>query len=233
MSASLNLYRLQQIDTQLDHTTQQMAEIESLLADDSLVRDSEAQRNAALSELTKGKILLQQAEYNVQEQKIKIQQTEAALYGGKVRNPKELQDLQHESASLSKYLVTLEDRLLDAMLSVEEQEAEASAKQQEYLQVIASTQQKHAGWQGEASRLSQLRERLIIERQAAENAIPENDLAVYQQLRKTRSGLAVAKIIDRTCAACGAALTPALVQAANSPNQFARCASCGRILYPG
>ena len=119
------------------------------------------------------------------------------------------------------------------MLNVEDLEAEASEKQQVYLQVIVSTEEKHAEWRGEATRLAQLLERLTFERQAAENVVAPNDLSIYQQLRKTRNGLAVAKIVDRTCGACGAVLTPALIQAANSPNQFARCASCGRILYPG
>ncbi len=233
MSTSLNLYRLQLIDSQLDHTSQQITEMESFLADDSLVKEAELQKTSAQSELTKGRKVLQQADFHVQEQKIKIEQTEAALYGGKVRNPKELQDLQHESASLKKYLLTLEDRLLEAMLNVEELEVEASVKQKEYLQIVASTEQKHAEWRGELSRLTQLHERLTVERLAAENTIPPNDRSIYQQLRKTRSGVAVVKIADRTCGACGAALTPALVQAANSPNQYARCASCGRILYPG
>ena len=119
MSTSLNLYRLQQIDTQLDHTGQQMAEIESLLADDSLVKEAESQRNSAQTELTKGRKLLQQAEYNVQEQKIKIQQTEAALYGGKVRNPKELQDLQHEAEALILFRRPLDSRLFPDMMLLE------------------------------------------------------------------------------------------------------------------
>ena len=38
----------------------------------------------------------------------KLQQAEASLYGGTVRNPKELQDLQAEVASLKKHLITLD-----------------------------------------------------------------------------------------------------------------------------
>lgn len=46
---------------------------------------------------------LKTAEAEAEAQKIKIEQTEASLYGGSVHNPKELQDLQREVASLKKH----------------------------------------------------------------------------------------------------------------------------------
>lgn len=233
MSLSLNLYRLQQIDTQLDQTNQRLLTIQALLADTTLLDEVMARKTTSETALLAERKRLQQADRLVQEQKIKIEQTEAALYGGKVRNPKELQDLQLESASLKKHLSTLEDRMLEIMFSVDEQEAEVSALDSEYLNIQAHTEQGHAQLRGEVTSLEQLRERLILEHQAAENVISAADLQIYQQLRKTRNGVAVAKITDRTCGACGASLTPALVQAANAPTQFARCASCSRILYPG
>ncbi len=55
-------------------------------------------------------------------QKVKIEQTEATLYGGKVRNPKELQDLQNEAAALKRYLAVLEDRQLEQMIALEDVE---------------------------------------------------------------------------------------------------------------
>ena len=74
-------------------------------------------------------------------------------------------------------------------------------------------------------------ERLQVERSAAEQAISPQDLEIYMQLRKSRSGVAVTKIVDRTCSACGFSLPPALAQAASSPIQIVRCTSCSRILY--
>jgi uncharacterized pyridoxal phosphate-containing UPF0001 family protein len=38
---------------------------------------------------------LKQTEADVEKQRIKIEQTESSLYGGRVQNPKELQDLQN------------------------------------------------------------------------------------------------------------------------------------------
>ena len=62
---------------------------------------------------------MKQSEAEVEKQRIKIEQTEASLYGGHVHNPKELQDLQKDVASLKRHLETLEERQLEAMLVVE------------------------------------------------------------------------------------------------------------------
>jgi uncharacterized protein len=53
-----------------------------------------------------------------------MQTSEASLYGGKIRNPKELQDLQVEIAALKRRTATLEDEQLEAMLAVEDAETQ-------------------------------------------------------------------------------------------------------------
>ncbi|NIM05125.1 MAG: hypothetical protein GTN65_05800, partial [Armatimonadetes bacterium] len=60
------------------------------------------------------------AKHEVEDQRLKIQKTDEALYGGSVANPKELEDLQMESEALKRYLETLEDRYLEAMLEQDE-----------------------------------------------------------------------------------------------------------------
>src|SRR5687768_18403957 len=62
---------------------------------------------------------LKLSEAEVEKQSIKIEQTESSLYGGRVHNPKELQDLQKDVASLKRHLSTLEERELEAMLVAE------------------------------------------------------------------------------------------------------------------
>ena len=76
-------------------------------------------------------------------------------------------------------------------------------------------------------------QRLQVERQAATSSVPEADLKLYNQLRQSRRGVAVARVTDTYCTACGSTLSAALLHAARSPNQITRCDSCGRILYTG
>jgi hypothetical protein len=97
MSQSFKLFRLQQIDSVLDKSHDRLKEIDRLLADDSQVRLSEQRLENAKKKRFEAEKSLRLAEDNVQEQRLKIERSQAALYGGKISNPKELQDLQQES----------------------------------------------------------------------------------------------------------------------------------------
>jgi hypothetical protein len=233
MSLSSQLYRLQQIDTLLDQTNNRLDELEKLLSDQTPLLQAEESSQKAEQVLLEATKQLRQAENHARDQRIKIEQDEASLYSGKMRNPKELQDLQNEVAALKRHLVTLEDKQFEIMIAVEEAESIAKEAKSIVAQVQAQMVEKNAHLNAEKTKLIKEKERLVVERQVACNALSPQDLDLYHQLRKSRRGIAVTLVAERTCTACGSTLTPALVQAANSPGQIVRCPSCSRILYPG
>lgn len=231
MSRPFKLYRLQQIDTQLDQLRSRVNKIESELADDSELRQAEERAATEKGILLAAQKKLHQAEYETQQQRIKIEQTESALYGGKVRNPKELQDLQNELGSLKRHLSVLDERQFEAML----QEESANQQYQSMLDEQSKIKLEHAN---RTQQLTIEKDKLLkeiknseTERAAAENLVEPGDISVYLQLRQKRRGIAVSKIVDKACAACGSTLSAALLNAAHSPNQLNYCESCGRILY--
>ncbi len=230
---SFKLYRLQQIDSKLDQARMRLQEIDAALRDNEALDQAQQRNSSAVAQLEKERKALRKAEEIVQEQRLKIEQTESTLYGGKVRNPKELQDMQNETVSLKRYLSVLEDRQLDMMLSVEEAETNASAAAADLDQVQAAVAQQNSSLIAEQRKLIKDSEQLESERAAATATIPKEDLVLYEQLRKQRRGVAVAKVADKACSACGSTLSTALLHAALSPSQLARCETCGRILYGG
>jgi predicted nucleic acid-binding Zn-ribbon protein len=233
MSSPFKLFRLQQIDLQLDRTRARLREIQAALEENSVLRAVMGKVAARERELQESKKILQRAEGEVQAQRIKIEQTEASLYGGKIRNPKELQDLQNEAAALKRYRDVLEDRQLEAMMSVEEFEGALDEAATELKAVQERGAVQNASLLSEQSALYKDVERLENERQAATSSLEAPELRTYEQLRLARNGIAVAKVTDRACAACGSTLSAALLSAARSPNQITRCSTCNRILYMG
>jgi uncharacterized protein len=233
MSSPFKLFRLQQIDLQLDRTRARLREIQAALEENSVLRAVMGKVAARERELQESKKILQRAEGEVQAQRIKIEQTEASLYGGKIRNPKELQDLQNEAAALKRYRDVLEDRQLEAMMSVEEFEGALDEAAAELKAVQERGAVQNASLLSEQSALYKDVERLENERQAATSSLEAPELRTYEQLRLARNGIAVAKVTDRACAACGSTLSAALLSAARSPNQITRCSTCNRILYMG
>ena len=233
MSQPFKLFRLQQIDSQLDWMQARVREIEVELITDEALQQATEHAEEASRNLKDARQKLRQAEDDVRQQRLKIEQTESTLYGGKVRNPKELQDLQNETAALKRYLTVLEDRQLEAMLG-EEEAASSSQLTKSELDHAQAQHDQHCGeLMVEKGKLERDISRFDEERQAAASTIPDADRQLYDQLRQKRRGVAVSKVTDRACSACGSTLNSVLLQAAHSPNQLTRCDTCGRILYIG
>ena len=231
MSASLGLYRLQLLDSRMDEVRARLEEIRHTLENDQEVLRAKKRVTEADSNLKLAQHALQQAEAEVNKQKVKIEQSEANLYSGNVKNPKELQDLQNEIAALKRHLITLEDRQLDAMLDVETREQANQAALDDLGQVMSRLTEQNHTLTSEQSHLDKEFERLETERQAALSPLDAGLLTIYENLRQQKRGLAIASISDGACAACGATLTPAQLQSARSTSQAYNCPTCGRILY--
>ncbi|HEX2980538.1 MAG TPA: C4-type zinc ribbon domain-containing protein [Anaerolineaceae bacterium] len=233
MNEAFHLSRLQKIDTQLDHIATRLAEIDRQLAENAAVRAAEAQVEAANRALESARRNLRSAEEAVQAQRVKIELNEKSLYGGKVRNPKELQDLQNESAALKRHLSILEDQQLEMMLALEDTEKNQTAAAENLHQVQGQQAGLLATAMGDQTRLQREKTRLLAERAPLTAQVAASALELYERLRKQKRGLAVAGIEEGSCTACGSELTPAEWQSARNPNTIINCSSCGRILYAG
>jgi uncharacterized protein len=231
MTEPFKLYRLQQFDNQLDRAQFRLKEIEAALNDDETIRKAEQHLQEVSDTLQTARKELRKAEQDAQDQRIKIEQTEATLYGGKVRNPKELQDLQNEAAALKRYKGVLEDRQLETMIVVEEAETAVQAATANLKDVRTEFERQHSLLTDEQANVLKDVSRLGTERQAAAGSISSEDLNLYNQLRQQRRGVAVAKVNAGACSACGTTLNAALLSAARTATQITRCSACGRILY--
>ena len=233
MSSVLILYRLQKIDSQMDQVKNRLLAIDKLLNEDLAFRTAQQELADVEHALYKAQRGLKQTEDIVQTQQIKIEENEAALYGGRIRNPKELQDLQNDVASLKKYLRELENQQLDAMILLEQAEKEVTDKQAELKTVEGQHTAKNATQLGAKLTLQKEVERLDAERKAVVASISPEEIKIYERLRQQKRGIAVSPISDGSCEACGSTLTPADWQIARSPSKVSYCPTCGRIIYAG
>jgi len=231
MSAALGLFRLQQVDSQIDQIHARLKTIEETLHNDLELRAAAGQLEAAETKYKSAEREVKQSDADVEKQRIKIEQAEASLYGGQVHNPKELQDYQKDVASLKRHLETLESRELDSMMVMESAENEFLSAKTLLEQLKLKTSGQHRELVTESKALQKEIERLDSERNAATKNLPEESVQVYNRLRQQRRGVAVATISDSACAACGTTLTPAQQQSARSTSQLFNCPTCGRILY--
>jgi len=233
MSAALGLYRLQQVDTQMDQIQSRLKTILVTLENDLELRAAKEALATAENLHKKADNTLKQSEAEVEKQSIKIEQTEASLYGGTVKSPKELQDLQMDVASLKKYLGTLEERELEAMIQAEESEKELSSAKEKLVEVQASLKEQNIDLTNESEALNKDLERLEVERKAVIGTLDEQSLKTYEGLRQHKRGVAVALLSEDACSACGTTLTASQQQGTRSSSNLYYCPTCGRIVYSG
>lgn len=233
MSHSFHLFQLQKIDSQIDQGSARIREINAKIDGDLRVQEAQLQLETAQAALKAAEAGLKKIEHENAAKQVKLEQEEATLYGGKVKVPKELQDLQHEVASIKRAIAILEDQQLAAMLLVEEAQSKYDTAQRQFVQAQSEFASDHAVLLGESGMLATIGDRLQAERAAVVNQIPAATLEAYDRLRKNKRGVAVAIISDNGCSACGTELTAADRQTARSPIQEFHCPSCGRFIYGG
>lgn len=233
MNQASQLYQVQKIDTTLDQANARLAEITRIIESDKSLAMAEDDLTRAKHHLHQARRNLAMIEDNIQSVQIKQQTSEANLYGGRIRNPKELQDLQQEINALKRRLSALEDEQLEAMLVIEEAESSYSLADSTLNKVKAIVASQHALLLGERSQLVKNCERLQAERAATIQSILPENLDLYERLRKQKRGLAVVLIDEGACSGCGSSIRPAEKQLARSPSKMLPCSSCGRLIYAG
>lgn len=231
MSKVLNLYRLQKLDSQIDEKNVRLTQIDQALKSNKRIRRAKIALGKAQKNAKEIRIKLSQIEDKVEGKKIKRKLVQNSLFSGKIKNPKELQDLQRDSEALKRFISKLEDELLEVMIENETSEENEKEAISALAKARATTAEENASLLGEQLRLQEDLERSIKEREAVFGAVPSGDLTIYNQLRSRKRGLAVSDVTDGGCSICGQVLTPSDQQKIRSSNQIIFCPSCGRILY--
>jgi predicted nucleic acid-binding Zn-ribbon protein len=228
-----SLYTLQELDLALAASEARVQEIERILGDDlelqrlrTLVAEAEDQQGSAKSANTS-------AELAVTLQRDKIKRAEQILYSGTVTDPKVLEDHQQEAESLKRYLVTLEDRLLEAMIHFEEADQQLHKAKDALEEAEARLSSEHSALIQERERLDAEIARKVGEREAALANVSAEDLALYESLRQKLAGRALSLVQDSSCSACGLELASSVLQSIRSGIHIERCRQCGRIMYAG
>jgi predicted nucleic acid-binding Zn-ribbon protein len=231
MNRSHLLYRLQTIDLEIDDGKRRLEEVEAGLGESEELRQARRALQKAEDELNRWRTTLRDLELEAKSLTTKITSVEKRLYGGRLTNPKELANLQNEVSYLKRRRGELEDRQLEAMVEVEEHEAEVDGEKTTLAQVKAEWTQTQKQLIEERSELEERLAHLKKERGKLERTTGAEDLALYGELRSQKGGRAVALLKGDVCQACRVTLPTSNVQQARSGDSLSFCSSCQRILY--
>ena len=231
MSLAKSLYGLHQVDLEiqkkreiLDEVSRQLGEKEALVKTRASLLDDEKH----LAEIEKQQ---RDVEWEIDDLRSAIAKVNEKLYGGKVKNPKELLSFDQEVGIFKMNLGRKEDDLLEVMTEVE-------ATQDTVKLATERLKKLEADWRREQKILAQNQaevEGQLVElaekRQAATAGISAEALEVYEGMR-SKKGQAVVKVEQGRCQGCRLTLPVNELQRARA-GSLVRCSSCGRILYLG
>lgn len=197
------------------------AEIEKLNA---VYEELNAKSKALSAELTD--LELQQKSIEA-----KLKKIDADLYGGKVVNPREVEDLQHQIEGLKKQRAKNDERILElwemappAAKAAEEAKVPLDAKKKE----LAEHQRKMLELK---KTLEAEFKELNAKRPSAATGINPGLLARYDAIRQKHGGIGMTAVDRRgNCTMCGTLLPKKTVESALE-DKVVTCEECHRIVY--
>jgi len=159
----------------------------------------------------------------------KLTTAEGKLYSGRIKDPKELTNLQREVDGLRIRRDQLEDKALAIMDRVELSTTSVATLSDELKTLEAEW---HSQQQQLSTNMEQLKTTLSDlkhKRQLLSVKIDPQAIELYQELKKQRRQ-AVAKVEQGICRGCRISLPTTELQRARG-DSLVQCSSCGRILF--
>jgi len=228
------LLDLQRVDSGIDRLNQRKAdlpeqrELDELNEQRSGIAVTHAEAQASLDAVTREQTKL---ETEIQQIDDKVTHEQGRLYSGQVSNPKELSNIQAELDALRRRKSHLEDEELEVMERRESIEKEHGDLLTSMTDIEAKIADATARRDHASVEISEELTRLASERAQLVPTINAEVIALYEDIRARRGGVAVGALVDGTCRACGLPLSPAQRdEIKRSDDPIIRCENCRRLL---
>jgi predicted nucleic acid-binding Zn-ribbon protein len=231
MTVAKRFFELQHVDRDIDEKTTALNSIIAELDDKTKILEVEADLNAIKDRLKGIEKQRRDMEYEAEDLRKNISELHEKLYGGKVKNPKELMSMEQEKDMFQANLSKKEDSLLDLM--EEEQVAKKHPRTQKghLSDIEREWQQRQKELITDKETLETQLNQLNDKRAELISGIESQELQVYEVVRG-RKGNAVVRVEQGRCQGCHIKLPMNEWQKART-GALVQCSSCGRILYLG
>jgi uncharacterized protein len=225
------LRRLQVLDSQIDAERERIATIEASVRDRSEYALAQRRRQESVQPVHQLEADQRDLELKVGTARRQLVEVDGRLYGGKIGSPRELEDLGKRKVDLQRQIEIGDEQMLELMEQFELASSAAAEAEETLKQVVAERRTLETALIDERKALAASVRNAEAEREQIRAALDATSLRLYDRLRTTRGGQAVAEVKQRTCQGCRVTLTAAYEQRLRHGDALVICQSCGRILY--
>ena len=224
------VYQLQIADLERVETARKLQDAERSLGETDELRRAREDLAREESHLTQVRTRVRNLELELKSLTDKVAATEQRLYGGEVRNPKELESLQEDLHHLRARREGLEDSILLGLTETDESEARLRAARAHWVKVQQAWQESQADLERTVASLREQLARLDERVARLRAALPAPLLQAYEEACRKKGGRGVAAIRKGLCEGCQVSVPTSVVQQVRRGEDTVRCGSCGRIL---
>jgi len=229
MNLAGQLYKLQQLDLELQKRQQELNEVENQLSDNKALVAAESKIASQKEPLEDARRKQKSSEWELEDLQEKVRQIDSKLYSGKTKDPKELVNLEKEAKGLKSQIKTKEDALLGLMSQVEEIEAKVKTTAEELERLQREWEQRQETFGPRKSEIETVLAKLRGDRNGLAQQIDSEAFNIYERIRLTR-GQAVVKVERGRCLGCHITVPTSQWQKAKA-GDLIQCNNCSRILY--
>ena len=229
-----NLIDLQRIDTAIssaNHRLKNLPEHELIAAVKKRSEESKSAFEVAEAELADVSIDLRRSEVEVETVTDRIKKDEARLSAG-TASPKELEQIQHEIATLQKRQSELEDGELEIMLKVDAAKEKVATMQSDLAGLEKMELELNIRYENAKTEIEKEIALKNSERTLVLPKISQELVELYEKVRSQNGGVGAALLLGNMCDGCRIemnAIELERVRALDS-EEVVRCEECRRIL---
>jgi uncharacterized protein len=225
---------VQEHDTKIDQlehrrrTLPERTELDGVMTELAALDTAAAELQSRHGELARGQ---QRIDDEVVTLRAKAEQSNATMYGGTVTNPRQLEALQDEIASLQRRISQLEDQEIELMEQSEPVEAELARITERRATLDETAMDLRARIAEAETSIDDELDHIRTERTSIADGVEPELLAEYQSIR-SRLGIGIARLVGGSCQGCHLSLSAVEVDRIKhlDPDETAHCEECGRLL---
>jgi len=209
------------------------AELEGLPRQIAAVEQDLATRTARFDEL-KNRTRLIETERKKIDLDVQSKQGAIARYRSQqqtTRKNEEFAALNHEIEHAEKEISALEDSELELMEAYDKGLASVAEAQKELLVFQDKAKHKKADLEKRTTAVAAELTAAKEKQAAAEGTVPEDVLARYRRILKSKKDVAIVPINGGACGGCHMKLTSQTVLTARAAEHLIACENCGRLVY--
>jgi predicted nucleic acid-binding Zn-ribbon protein len=224
------LHTLQQVDQEImeierfrDSTPDRLAALDAEIEQHrQMLKDKEADMKAAIDVRRTKERELEQHEAQINKNKDRM---------NAVKTNEEYHAIGRENEKQKEMIEDLEDQILRIMEDFETAELALKKAKGRFAEIEKQKKEEMADLR---ARMELIPDQLAIKQQAREKLLPgieRSFLSRYERLREITGGIAVVRVIKRTCQGCRVNVPPQTYNLVIRNEEIIICPSCRRILY--